>query len=409
MRLRSLVIITLFISGFLFSGCAGTSTMTAETQPEQKVITAPTPHVQSLIDKFQLEMVGFDYTKKAIGNGTRKGAKALLIDARPNGKYLTGTIPSSLSIPDTQIEKYIGQMEGVAMDKEIIVFCGGWACEKSPIVAGYLQDKGYTNVKLYQAGFPEWKKKSYVEVSIPVVQSALKKDSALLMDARPRLKYLAETIPSAMYMLDTELDKLEGRFPSDKKTPIIAFCGGYQCDKSHTVAERLLSLGYSDVKVFAGGLPAWKKAGLKTTACAKGSKEAAMADEAPKAPVFVEGIKVGVDEGTVDGEWFHALMKEGKVPANVAIVDVRGPEDYAAGHIEGAVNIKAGDLSAEELASKLPKDKVSIFVCGSGARAMEAYFKLKDAELDVSKLMYFDANINCDANTCEIEVNEPLG
>ena len=61
-------------------------------------------------------------------------------------------------------------------------------------------------------------------------------------------------------------------------------------------------------------------------------------------------------------------------------------------------------------AGKLPKDKVAIFVCGSGARGMEAVIKLKEGKQDASKAMYFDANVKCDAkNVCEIKVNEPLG
>ena len=125
---------------------------------------------------------------------------------------------------------------------------------------------------------------------------------------------------------------------------------------------------------------------------------------------FIDGIKVGEDEGTVDGEWYYAKLQNGNIPENTVLVDVRGPEDFAAGHISGAINVKAGDLSATQLASKLPDDKISILVCGSGARAMEAYFKLKDAGQDVSKVMYFDANVSCaTGNNCEIEVNEPLG
>lgn len=403
MRLRSIVLTALLFSALSLTGCVATKQAADQAKAAP---TAPTPKVQKLIDQHQLEIVGFEYVQAAVANGTRNGAKALLIDARPNGKYLVGTIPSSLNIPDTQIDKYIGQLDKVAKDKEIIVYCGGWACEKSPIVAGYLKNNGYTNVKLYQAGEPEWKKMSYIEVGIPVVESVIKKDSAVLMDARPRLKYLAETIPSSMYMLDTDLERLEGRFPADKNTPIITFCGGYACEKSHAVAHRLLELDYTNVRVFAGGLPAWKKAGLKTTASAK---KAEAEDAAPAAPVFVDGIKAGVDEGTIDGEWFNALYQDGKVPANVAIIDVRGAEDYAVGHLKGAILVEAGHMTAEELAAKLPKDKVAVFVCGSGARAMEAYFKLKDAEVDVSKVMYFDANINCAGDKCEIEVNEPLG
>lgn len=406
MRLK-LVGVLLLATGLLFSGCAQMGESVASQKSTSKALKAPTPNVQGLIDKFQLEIVDYAYTKQAVGNGTRNGAKALLVDARPNAKYLKGTIPSSISIPDTQIEKYIGQLDKVAKDKEILVFCGGWGCGKSPIVAGHLQGKGYTNVKLYQAGAPEWAGKNYMEVGIPVVKSALEKDSALLMDARPRLKYLAETIPGAMYMNDTELDKLAGRFPMDKNTTIIAFCGGYQCHKSHVVANKLVELGYKKVKVFAAGLPAWKKANLRTTA---GAKKAASTASKPQKAVFVDGIKVGADEGSVDGEWFNGLIKGNKVPANITLVDVRGAADYAAGHMKGAINLEAEKMSAADLAAKLPKGQIAIFICGSGARAMEAQMKLKEAKLDVSKVMYFDANITCDAdNKCEIEVNEPLG
>jgi len=158
-----------------------------------------------------------------------------LIDARPNPKYLASTIPSSLNIPDTQIDKYIGQLDKVAKDKEIIVFCGGWDCEKSPIVAGHLKSKGFTNVKLYQAGEPEWIAKNYPEIGLPVVQSMFKNNSAVLMDARPYAKYMAGTIPGSLYMSDEEIGKLKGRLPIDKTTPIVSFCEGYSCAKSHNL------------------------------------------------------------------------------------------------------------------------------------------------------------------------------
>ncbi len=400
MKSRSLIFLSLLIIGLALNGCAkpsGTETVN---------LTAPSVKVQALVDKFQLEIVDYNYTKKAVGKGTRNGAKALLIDARPNTMYVKGTIPSSISIPDNKIPEYIGQLDEVAKDKEIIVYCGGWGCGKSPKVAGHLKGLGYTNVKLYQAGEPEWKKMSYLEVSVPVVASILEKDSALLMDARPRASYLSETIPGSVYMNNTQLEKLSARFPADKNTPIVAFCGGYNCNKSHAVAEALLALDYTNVRVFSGGLPAWKKAGMRTTASAK--KQVA-SDDKPKEAVFVDGVKTGLDEGTVDGEWFNKLIKEDKVPANVVLVDVRGAEDFEVGHIKGTTNIVAEELTVEQLAAKMPKDKVVVFYCSSGARGMEAYLKLADAKKNVSKVMYFDANISCKGDKCEIEVNEPLG
>ncbi|MBM9604537.1 rhodanese-like domain-containing protein [Desulfopila inferna] len=405
MRVK-LIGILLLATGFLFGGCAAFNESGTAGDPVKKTLNAPAPHVQELIEEAQLEVVDYAYTRQAIGNGTRNGANALLVDARPHLKYQKGTIPSSINIPDTQIEDYIGQLDKVAKDKEIIVFCGGWKCEKSAIVAAHLQKIGFTDVKLYQAGEPEWAARSYVEIGTSVIKSALEKDSALLMDARPRLKYLAETIPGALFMYDKELERLAGRFPADKTTPIIAFCGGYNCDKSHIVANMLLDQGYRNVSVFAAGLPEWKKSDLPTTA---GSGKVASA-AAPVEDIFVDGVKVGADEGTVDGEWYAARIRKGNVPVNIALIDVRSPADFNAGHMSGSINIEVGDMSAADFMSRLPKDKVSIFACGSGARAMEAYYKLKEAGQDVSKIMYFDANISCDAdNTCTIEVNEPLG
>lgn len=396
---------SIVVAGLLLSGC--TTQPEASATPSAKVLTEPTAHVKSLMEKFKLENVDYAYVKAAIGNGTREGAKALLIDARPNPKYLASTIPSSINIPDTQIDKFIGQLDKVAKDKEIIVFCGGWDCEKSPIVANHLKSRGFTNVKLYQAGEPEWISKNYPEIGLPVVQNIFKNNSAVLMDARPYAKYMAGTIPGALYMSDEEVDKLKGRLPADKMTPIVAFCEGYSCAKSHNLAKKLQEFGYQKMSVYAGGYPEWKEAGLQTTA--GGVKKSEVASS-PKKDAFVEGVKLGEDEGSVDGEWYKALILSDKIPANVAVIDVRTAGEFANGHIKGAVNIEAGKLNAKDLAAKLPKGKVVIFNCSAGGRSMEAFLKLKDAKIDVSKILYFDANIKCEKNgKCDIKVNEPLG
>lgn len=52
------------------------------------------------------------------------------------------------------------------------------------------------------------------------------------------------------------------------------------------------------------------------------------------------------------------------------IIDVREPEEYSRGHVEGAINIPPGELMAG--ASKLdyiPKDTEIILYCVSGSRS----------------------------------------
>ena len=396
----NLLIVTALILFFTGNGLA------TEAKKEE-VLTKPSPKVQKLIDEAQLEIVDFDYVQNAIGNGTRKGAKALLVDARPNSKYVKGTIPSSLNIPDTKFDEFYSQLDKVDKSKEAIVFCGGWKCGKSPKVAKMLKDKGFTNVKVYQAGQPDWNKKSFQEVDTAVVKAAQENNSAILIDARPYKKYLQATIPGAISIPDTEMDKLSGRFPVSKDERIITFCGGYGCGKSHKVTKKLRGLGYKNVTVYAGGLPKWKADGMSTTGSIT---KKAPASEKPEKPVMKNGIKLGVDEGTVDGEWFNKLIASNSIPANVQLIDVIPTEDFENGHLKGSVNIYAEALEAKELYEKLPKGKIIVFNCTSGARALEAWIKLQEAKIDTTDIYYFDANISCDKDSkCEIEVNEPLG
>lgn len=42
---------------------------------------------------------------------------------------------------------------------------------------------------------------------------------------------------------------------------IVVYCSGPACPQSRAAAERLATLGFTDVRAFEGGLEAWKAAG----------------------------------------------------------------------------------------------------------------------------------------------------
>ena len=394
MRFKSLI-----LSAFILASIQSFSV-------EVENISAPTEAVLALINKYELEQVDFNYVKKAINQGTRNSVNAILIDARPEIKYQNGTIPSSLNIPDTKFEEYYSVLKDIPMQKELIVYCGGYNCTKSPIVAQKLKDKGYTNVKIYSGGEPEWRKLSYLEIDTLAIKVYQEKNSAFIVDARPYSKFLQETIPGAISIPDTSLAKLLGRFPINKSEKIVIFCGGYNCEKSHIIANKLISLDYEDVMVFAGGLPSWKERGLKTTAASYAEKDDEVA--IVKDSFSKNGLKRGSDEGSVDGEWLKKQILENKVPSYIQIVDVTTPAEFKNGHLQGAINIEASKLTAKELLEKLPKNKTIVFNCTAGGRSIDAWSKLNDEKLDISEIYYLDANISCKDNNCKIDVNEPL-
>ncbi len=46
-----------------------------------------------------------------------------------------------------------------------------------------------------------------------------------------------------------------------KDEPIVTYCGGVNCPSSKQAAEKLASLGYTNVLAFEGGLQEWTEAG----------------------------------------------------------------------------------------------------------------------------------------------------
>jgi rhodanese-related sulfurtransferase len=46
-----------------------------------------------------------------------------------------------------------------------------------------------------------------------------------------------------------------------RDTAIVVYCSGPTCPQSRAAAQKLATLGYADVRLFEGGLEAWKTAG----------------------------------------------------------------------------------------------------------------------------------------------------
>jgi phage shock protein E len=81
----------------------------------------------------------------------------------------------------------------------------------------------------------------------------------------------------------------------------------------------------------------------------------------------------GAGADLISGAEARTLVKSG-----AAIVDVRTPEEFADGHIEGARNIPLSDLTAR-VAEVGAKTKPVVVYCFSGARSRRAAQLLRDA------------------------------
>jgi rhodanese-related sulfurtransferase len=185
----------------------------------------------------------------------------MLIDARPyKPKYIKGHIPMAVSIPDSQFDKMTDRLPA-DKDSLLIFYCGGLKCKLSHKSAMKAEKLGYTNVKVFAEGYPAWMadKAHYPAVSAEWVKGQIDKGTDMtLVDSRPkRAKYDKSHIPTAVSIPDMQFDEHKDQLPADKSKLVVFYCGGLHCKLSHKSAAKAIALGYTNVKVFAEGYPAW--------------------------------------------------------------------------------------------------------------------------------------------------------
>ena len=312
-------------------------------------------------------LVDFEFMRQNVDIPPRKGV--VIIDSRPAARqYDPGHIPGAVNIPASQFDKQLGKLPA---DKAalLLFYCGGLDCMLSHNSAFKAEKLGYTNVKVYPAGMPDWKAKGApVSVSAAHLKKLMEEKTAyVLVDARPKRVADKGMIPTAINISDTEFDKHVDKLPADKATPLLYYCGGLECVLSDKSADKARKLGYTNVLTYPPGYPEWEK-------LHGGSAAASAAPGAAAGPTTtVAALVPGKEKGTVTVASFEKVWKE--TPASLLLVDVRDPKEFAAGTIKGAVNIPMNEL--EKKIAALPADKPVVFVCGTGARSGEAFDTVK--------------------------------
>lgn len=173
--------------------------------------------------------VSSNYIKILLNDRERIG---VVIDARPQVKYLEGTIPGAINLPFQEWEKRKGILPA---DKAttLVFFCGGLKCDLSHKSAAKARELGYTDVRTYAEGWPEWIEKStrafalvnpkdpgaktVAAEAVPATGEISKAEfekllaerptGFLLVDVRPAADFAKGHIPGAINILDEEIGK----------------------------------------------------------------------------------------------------------------------------------------------------------------------------------------------------------
>lgn len=115
-------------------------------------------------------------------------------------------------------------------------------------------------------------------------------------------------VPTSMYVSDVaEIGRL---VRGNKATSLVLYCNGPHCGKSKRLAAELIDAGYTDVRRFQVGIPAWRAAG-------------------------------GVCEIEIAG-LRHVLANDG----TAVVIDARERADFLTGSLRGARNIPRSEVLA---------------------------------------------------------------
>lgn len=175
----------------------------------------------------------------------------------------------------------------------------------------------------------------------------------LVIDARTPREYEEVHIKDAVNIPVDKLEKDPSLLPVDRARKLVFYCNGVKCGKSKKAAKLATDWGYTDVVVYAEGMPVWEEKGLPIYAGASYEKKIETSKLTPKE------VKALIDTK----------------PGTFTIVDVRDKDEFAAGHIPGALNIPAAEFAAGS--GVLDKEKLIVVYCNSGGRSYNAYRKLQ--------------------------------
>lgn len=181
-----------------------------------------------------------------------------------------------------------------------------------------------------------------------------------VIDARNPEEYQEVHIKGAISIPEKQFAEHLNQLPTEKATKTVFYCNGIKCGKSKKAAQKALELGYSNILIYAEGMPVWEEKGMPIYA-------------GPDYEKRIETSKIAPLE-------LEALLKSSA--ASLTVVDVRDPEEFKAGHIPGAINIPVAAFASQSGA--LDKEKQIVVYCNSGGRSYNAYRKLQ--KLGYSKI-----------------------
>ncbi len=271
-----------------------------------------------------------------------------LFDVRPASRYAEGHLPTSLSLPLDQMTELRNSLPDDP-NTLLIFYCGGEHCTLSLMAAQIAGDWGYTNIRVYQDGTPDWLNQGNVLLSTRdfVLE---RRQQIVLLDLRGQDSAAQGHIPGAVAVMPGDLQWLRDQFPADQRAYVVLYGNDDNWSQLAPLARTIHAWGYTRVSVLDGGFSSWRQAGFPENTIPVSTRIAYVHQPLP---------------GEVSKEEFTRLVRD--LPADKLILDVRTPAEMSAGSLPLAVKIPLDELAVR--INEIPPNREVIVHCATGMRA----------------------------------------
>lgn len=213
-------------------------------------------------------------------------------------------------------------------------------------------------VATYAANIPE----GWMAVSdITAFKDAVAASDALIIDVREPGEYAEGHIMDAVNIPLRTLGENVDKIPADRQ--VFVYCkSGWRAGIG---VSSLAMMGYDNVLAFPPGWAGWTEAGEEVSMDVVDAEVVGAPDLQPEMVAAVTGFLSTIPEGWLTAG--DAVAVEEALAAGAYALDVRSPEEFAEGHIPGAVNVPVRELGTTDVV--YPTDVNIIHYCKSGWRA----------------------------------------
>lgn len=292
----------------------------------------------------------------------RDGAELAILDAREEGEFsrshLFWAVPCPLSVAEIRAARLVPR-------RSVRVVCTDGGEGYAERLADILRGLGCTDIHVLQGGTPawgaagyelfsgvnvpskafgEWVEHHYGTPSVDAAELKAMQDSGedlLVVDSRPMAEFRAMSIPGGIDVPGAELAYRVPSLLASPATTVVVNCAGRT--RSILGAESLRQAGLPNpVVALRNGTMGWELAGFR---CDRGREDRYPEGTPPDAAEsHTRARRFAASHGTrrLDRAGLDALRADAS--RTTYLFDVRDPQEYAAGHLGGAVSAPGGQL-----------------------------------------------------------------